>query len=327
MKDLKTKAFWVSCVALTLFGISACGSAKRAPTPTERPLTMFQLADSPDVHKVWSRHLDGYISDLNLSKQGNALLVATLPDFDHPGGSHKNLIHYYDAGGHERWRSVMATQVKSQAISSNGSLVLAATHEDQILAYDGKSKGKHLWTIDATCTPFIIESRHEIVCYHDDDAGPDVAFDVLDWKGNKKSSYAIKNDILTMKVAEDETPGHRADPRSDFCFWSGLPGALVSTSSGRDCGSRRLERRQASSGGSLFDPKSLAATKRRRDREWIPGLSRRSNQFFGGWKFGADVWKRRGRAGSESDVALRKATHGKLEARGDRQRSLYIDNV
>jgi hypothetical protein len=96
----------------------------------------------------------------------------------------------------------MPTQVKSQAISRDGSLAIATTHEDQVLAFN--SKGEKLWTAHATCMPFVIESRKEILCYHDDDAEPLVAFDVFNWEGKLKKSFPIKNDILALKVSKDE---------------------------------------------------------------------------------------------------------------------------
>jgi hypothetical protein len=96
----------------------------------------------------------------------------------------------------------MPTQVKSQAISRDGSLAIATTHENQVLAFN--SKGEKLWTAQATCMPFVIESRKEILCYHDDDAEPMVAFDLFGWDGKLKKSFPIKNDILALKVSADE---------------------------------------------------------------------------------------------------------------------------
>jgi hypothetical protein len=187
-------------------GIYSCSSVRNEKTAIETSQDPWLETDVAPNHlspkKQWIRHLDGYITELNLSQSGNAVLVATLPDYDHSDGAKKNRLRYFDAQGHERWSQVMPTQVKSQALSRDGSLAIATTHEDQVLAFD--SKGNKLWTAHATCMPFLIESRKEIVCYHDDDAEPLVAFDVFDWNGKLKRSFPIKNDILALKVSKDQ---------------------------------------------------------------------------------------------------------------------------
>jgi hypothetical protein len=50
----------------------------------------------------------------------------------------------------------------------------------------------------------ILNRAKQIVCYHDDDAEPEIGFDVYDWKGVKISSFPIQDDILALKISEDE---------------------------------------------------------------------------------------------------------------------------
>jgi hypothetical protein len=179
------------------------GSPELRESLKEAWLTQAPLAGpSIQARRLWIRRLTGYISDINISSRGNAVLVGTLPDYDDEDGSRKNLLHYFDGHGRERWSKVLPTAVKSQAISAHASLAVVATHEDEVLAFS--ESGKKLWSAHATCSPIIINSRKEVICYHDDDAEPEIAFDVFNWNGKKIRSYPIKNDILTLKVSEDE---------------------------------------------------------------------------------------------------------------------------
>lgn len=157
-----------------------------------------------EAHRLWSVKLSGYVSELNISEDGGALLAATIPNNDRPGGAKDARIHYFQVNGSKRqiWDRVMKTQVKAQAISSDGAFVTVVTHDDKMMALN--SRGKELWAVDASCAPTILKTRQEIICYHDDDPEAEVAFDVYDWKGAKKASFPIKDDILTMKVSSDE---------------------------------------------------------------------------------------------------------------------------
>ncbi len=206
IKELK-KVVCAASVLVIAGAFYACSSSPQAQKSSDlqKDSWLGPISNSKSglaIQKSWSRGLDGYITELSLSQQGNAILVSTLPDYDHEGGARKNLLRYFDGNGRHRWSEVMPTQVKSQALSRDGSLAIATTHEDQILAFN--SKGEKLWTAHATCMPFVIESRKEILCYHDDDAEPLVAFDVFDWNGKLKRSFPIANDILALKISKDE---------------------------------------------------------------------------------------------------------------------------
>lgn len=155
--------------------------------------------------QLWSIKLSGYASELDLSDDGKSMLVSTIPNFDRPGGAKDARIHYYQVNPnskHQLWDRVMKTQVKAQAISANGSFLVAVTHDDKMLALNGR--GQELWQVQAACVPTILKSRHEIICYHDDDAEPSVAFDVYDWNGKKIADFPTKDDVLTLKVSGDE---------------------------------------------------------------------------------------------------------------------------
>ena len=52
------------------------------------------------------------------------------------------------------------------------------------------------------CKPIPLGKR--FLCYHDDDAEPDVAFDVYTAAGRKVLFYPITRDVLALKVSDDE---------------------------------------------------------------------------------------------------------------------------
>jgi hypothetical protein len=239
-KAIRTASVLTSALTLAVSFHSCSSAHQRQKTPDFQKDSWLGSVGATGstsklrIQKLWTRSLDGYITELSLSGQGNAVLVATLPDYDHENGSRKNLLRYFDGNGRERWHEVMPTQVKSQALSRDGALAIATTHEDQVMAFD--SRGEKLWTANATCMPFVIESRKEILCYHDDDAEPLVAFDVFDWHGRLKRSFPIKNDILALKVSKDEqhvaialTKGNVQLLGPDYAVqWSAqLPGEIV----------------------------------------------------------------------------------------------------
>jgi hypothetical protein len=214
-----------SVVILTLLSISfSCSCSTPAPAPVTQhkapPVPQFSDSDprslayvpkafpkgfQREARKLWSLKLSGYVSELNLSHDGTALLAATLPNPDRPGGAKDARIHYFKVDSskkHQLWDRVMKTQVKAQSISGDGKLVAVVTHDDKMLALN--ARGKELWETEAACSPTILRTRREIICYHDDDGEPAFAFDVYNWEGAKITSFPIKDDILTMKVSSDE---------------------------------------------------------------------------------------------------------------------------
>lgn len=180
--------------------------------------------------------MPGAIAEFSLSKNGQALVVATNPDPDIPGSAHQYLLSHYQikenkrANGNESnqpisqrksknkretrigrdierrvhldWQLPVRTSIRGLDLSEDGSLTVATTYENEIFAVN--SKGKLLWSIEGICKPMILNSSQQILCYHDDDAEPRIAFDLLDWKGKKRLSFPIENDILTLKVATHE---------------------------------------------------------------------------------------------------------------------------
>jgi hypothetical protein len=65
--------------------------------------------------------------------------------------------------------------------------------------------GEVRWSADAVCRPLPVARTHAVLCFHDDDAEPETAFEMLDWKtGAKLASYPVRDDVLNLKLSQDE---------------------------------------------------------------------------------------------------------------------------
>jgi hypothetical protein len=151
---------------------------------------------------VWSRRLEGYPSDISIDSTGHELIVATIPSPDRDGGTRRNQLLWLGPGGRSRWSKEPSSPIRAVSMAADGSLAVVSDYEDQILAYD--AKGKLRWSMKGTCVPFALSRVHKVICYHDDDAEPLTAFDILDWNGKKLGFRSAATDIVAFKVSADE---------------------------------------------------------------------------------------------------------------------------
>lgn len=159
-------------------------------------------ARSAPVLKLWQKKLRGYVSDVAVAGNGQAILVATLPNYDDSSGARHSYLVSYDRRGRRRWRRRMTSGVKSLALSEDGTFGVVTTHDDRIRAFN--SSGKNVWTVEGSCKPILLSHSRRIVCYHDEDAEPRVAFDLYSEDGLKLGSAPAEADIMALSVSEDE---------------------------------------------------------------------------------------------------------------------------
>jgi len=173
-----------------------------SPAPARSDLTL-NLDSAPEIHSVkrlWGKPMGGAITDLS---HANAVtLVATSPDPDIAGSLGKSFLSLVDAKGRVLWRKRVKSPVKSHAISDDGSLLVVSNYEDEVIAMD--RRGRTLWTASVTCRPIVLSDARKVLCYHDDDAEPRIAYDVFDWNGKRLFSQPIEQDILSLRVSNDE---------------------------------------------------------------------------------------------------------------------------
>lgn len=154
------------------------------------------------TQRLWTRPMPGVITDVNVAPDGKSVLVATLPNKDLESSGDEPTLTKLNAGGHQEWRLELSSPVRAQSLSGEGKFAVISSTDDQITGIG--ENGKELWSIEGTCRPWILNRAPRFLCYHDDDAESDIAFEILDWEGKKISSYPISSDILDLEVSEDE---------------------------------------------------------------------------------------------------------------------------
>jgi WD40 repeat protein len=189
--------------------LPSCASHPPASPRNEsaQPVGFAKSSAPVTPKKRWTVKTPGLLTDLNLSGDGNTVLVATIPDRDsvEAGANHsRNFAAIYSADGKTLAEIEMPAQIKSQALSEDGQLALVATYDDTIRAYD--RVGKELWNREAICKPIVLSAVHQILCFHDDDddAEPELGFEIYDWDGHDVTSFPVKQDSLMLKISENQ---------------------------------------------------------------------------------------------------------------------------
>ncbi len=139
----------------------------------------------------------GLVGDLSLSKDGSTVLVATSPNREYvPEGSKKPTISAWSAkSGRVLWKHGLPAPIKAQTISSDGKRAVAAHYDDELAAWD--EKGRVLWKTRTICEPHLLSDQN-VVCFHDDDNEPGIAFRVYDRGGKQKAELPVSLDALSF---------------------------------------------------------------------------------------------------------------------------------
>ncbi len=187
---------------LSLSALAGCTSS---PSP-RMPEQLF-FADVPShapsgVKLLWKQAVPGAISDLAFANQAQMAVIAVAPDPDIPGSTGQPLLMAVNSRGKTLWRMKPKAPLRALSVSAAGDRIVAGSYFDQVLGFD--IRGRQVWSLDGMCRPIILNRWKRVLCYHDDDAEPFVAFDWISWDGEKDFSYPIKKDILSLKVADDE---------------------------------------------------------------------------------------------------------------------------
>ena len=212
---------WGTFLTAALSG-GCSGKSLRSESAASSHALQFPTAAMPEnVRELWSKKMDGRITDLNLSENGSTILVTVAPDENSAAG-HRLIA--MDSGGNELWKLPLTSAVKGQTLSDDGKLAVISNYEEELFALDSQS-GKLAWKTEGAgmCRPSWLGKGDTgaVLCYHDDDADPSIAFDLLDPKtGEKKFSFSLENfpriqkkgakasqplrqDILALKLSPD----------------------------------------------------------------------------------------------------------------------------
>ncbi len=181
--------------AITLILLAGCASSSgRKDAVESNPLV--------GAHSVWNKKLPGLVTDLDLVRNTGALLVTTIPNYEEEEGSREFRSVLFSPEGKELFTLIQPQRVRQQSVASDGSLFVFANYEDEIVAFS--SDGKRLWSLEAHCRPRVLGLIRKVLCYHDDDVKPGVAFEVIDWDGARGPVYRISGDALALESSRDE---------------------------------------------------------------------------------------------------------------------------
>lgn len=164
--------------------------------------TASASASTPRVHRVWVKPIAGVMTDLAAARSGDAVLVATIPDPDSllgPGERAHGLTRF-DGKGRKLWHIETPGAVRAMALSDDARIGLVSTYENVLFAID--PRGRILWKRSGICRPIPFGKR--FICFHDDDAESQVAFELYTRRGEKLLSFPIAHDALSMRVSADE---------------------------------------------------------------------------------------------------------------------------
>lgn len=170
----------------------------------------FETSKQPsEVKELWKRQMPGLITDLNLAHETNSMLVSVIPDYDKGRGRNRQVM-LWSSKGKVLWKSRARWPVRSQSIAADGSLAVLGKYDATLQAIN--QSGRTVWTAKGMCRPYVLVKRKSVLCYHDDDAEPQVAFDVFNWDGKKVGGWTIPEaarkrgeaDILAFSVSRDE---------------------------------------------------------------------------------------------------------------------------
>src|SRR4051794_37113896 len=101
--------------ALIVMAFATCSST---PKPGVYHAMTFPGA-SAEVKPLWSKKMSGFITDLDISRDGKRLLVGLIPDPESTGRS-QHLVTALTIAGKTIWKLPLENQLREQTFSDDG---------------------------------------------------------------------------------------------------------------------------------------------------------------------------------------------------------------
>lgn len=154
----------------------------------------------------WAQQLNGHLSFVTSSADGQRLLVTTSAE-----GRDEGRVRLFDGAGRVLWSQPLSQPAKSQAISEDGTLLAINTYDGKLHVYtasakNGKTFVRKAWTTDHLGKVVIAENVKRIYLLNDDDSEPQSAFISYDYSGKNKVDVSLKDNAepIDMFVSVDE---------------------------------------------------------------------------------------------------------------------------
>ncbi|MBL7714799.1 MAG: hypothetical protein JNL01_04975 [Bdellovibrionales bacterium] len=158
---------------------------------------------------VWTSMVSGIATDLALTRDGSAALIATIPDPEREGPHDYRLVRYRRTlnGASLRyqvqWSKSFKNKVRALDLSEDGRFAVMNNYSDELIAF--AASGKQIWKVRGSCRPKILAEAKLVVCFHDDDADPDTAFTLFSLnRGEKVAQFPAPGDVLGLKTSPDQ---------------------------------------------------------------------------------------------------------------------------
>jgi hypothetical protein len=173
----------------------SCSSSR-----TNKKADIFgESPQSLNVKVVAEKKFPGNLGDVAIARKVGWTLVSSIPDVE-TGGKH--LLSLVDEDGDFQFQIPQTSAIRNLDIAEDASWSITQHYEEGLKAWN--SKGEVIWTNESNCRPQIIQSRNQILCVHDDDTRPTIAFEIFSSDGKSVFTFPVKQDVLAIKVSEDE---------------------------------------------------------------------------------------------------------------------------
>ncbi len=193
-----TRLIFFSMVSLAGFWC-ACSSTPLAPGGS----TLHWSEHPRTVKRVWSRDLNGNVTDLDVAAETSTSLMTLIPDYDRSDSIRKPVLQLYDRSGDLLWEYPLESRVRFQAMSSKNERIFVSTYDEKLLFLS--AEGKVIQEVPHVfCRPKVLNRAQKLLCFYDDEANHRAAFDVFDWEGKKLKRLTYRLEPSMLKVSEDE---------------------------------------------------------------------------------------------------------------------------
>jgi hypothetical protein len=143
------------------------------------------------------------MTDVAVSPDASSVLIATLPNPDQPGaGGTKPRLVRLGPKGKPVWTRELGSSVRFLAM---GDRAYASTYDETVLSFPLAARAAG-WKRSAQCRPMLL-GPGRVICYHDDDAEPRIAFEAWSDRGAKLGEFPVGadvTDILDLEVSSDQ---------------------------------------------------------------------------------------------------------------------------
>ncbi len=174
----------------TIFFVS-CSTSLIKKTDVLLPFQPIAIPESKLIFcKSWEKSLNAQLTGLTFSRNGKRILVSTTQEQNSVRNLHSK-IQFLNEDGKSLWSHFLQLPVKSLALSEDSHWISISTYEDSLEFFN--QSGKKIWEKPGLGKPFILSDDQKVLFFNDDDADPQTAFVLYDFKGKKAKEVMVSS--------------------------------------------------------------------------------------------------------------------------------------